>query len=229
MTGNVPQFGIAEYPSASGTDICKSCNQQAVGSYYRINGALACERCKGQLEAELPKDSHAAFVRGLIFGVSGAILGLILYSAFGIITGLEIGYISLAVGYIVGKAVRMGSRGIGGRRYQVVAVVLTYAAVSLSAIPIGVSQCAKEKQSDPQARCGSSTAVRPWLPWAGPSALSSLQLAWCSGCFSAKEYSSWWPRARSIAFSPGICHPSRAPRLLPISWESWHALPWFCG
>ena len=145
MTDNVPQFGIAEYPSASGTDICKSCNQPAVGHYYRVNGALACERCKEQLEAQLPKDSHGAFVRGLVFGAGGAILGLILYSAFGIITGLEIGYISLAVGYIVGKAMRMGSRGIGGRRYQVVAVILTYAAVSMSAIPIGISQSAKEK------------------------------------------------------------------------------------
>ena len=152
MTDNVPQFGIAEYPSAPGTDICKSCNQPAMGSYYRVNGALACQRCKEQLEAQLPKDSHAAFVRGLMFAVGGAILGLILYSAFGIITGLEIGYISLAVGYIVGKAMRMGSRGIGGRRYQVVAVILTYAAVSMSAIPIGISQYAKDKQAHPQAQ-----------------------------------------------------------------------------
>jgi len=122
-----------------------------VGSYYRVNGAVACERCKEQLDAQLPKDGHAAFVRGLMFGVGGAILGLILYSAFGIITGLEIGYISLAVGYIVGKAMNMGSRGIGGRRYQVVAVILTYAAVSMSAIPIGISQYAKEKKAQPQA------------------------------------------------------------------------------
>lgn len=103
-----------------------SCRQPAVGSYYRVNGALACARCKEQLEAQLPKDSHAAFVRGLVFGVGGAILGLILYSVFGIVTGIEIGYISLAVGYIVGKAMRMGSRGNGGRRYQLVAVILTY-------------------------------------------------------------------------------------------------------
>jgi len=120
------------------------------GSYYRINGALACERCREQLEAQIPKDSHSAFVRALLFGVGGAILGLILYSAFGIITGIEIGYISLAVGYIVGKAMRMGSRGIGGRRYQVVAVILTYAAVSMSAIPIGISQYDKEKKMQPQ-------------------------------------------------------------------------------
>src|SRR5439155_3608256 len=79
MSDNVPQFGIAEYPSAPGTDTCMSCRQPAVGSYYRVNGALACARCKEQLEAQLPKDSHAAFVRGLMFGVGGAILGLILY------------------------------------------------------------------------------------------------------------------------------------------------------
>lgn len=150
MTDNVPQFGVAEYPSALGKDICKSCNQPVAGRYYRINGALACERCKDKLESQLPKDSHSAFVRGLAFGVGGAILGLILYSAFGIITGLEIGYISLAVGYIVGKAMRMGSRGIGGRRYQIMAVILTYAAVSMSAIPIGISQYAKEKKERPQ-------------------------------------------------------------------------------
>jgi hypothetical protein len=67
-------------------------------------------------------------------------LGLILYAAFGIITGLEIGYISLAVGYLVGKGIKMGSNGLGGRRYQIAAALLTYAAVSIAAIPIGISQ-----------------------------------------------------------------------------------------
>ena len=62
-----------------------------------------------------------------------------------------IGYVSLAVGFIVGKAIRLGSGGIGGRRYQVAAVVLTYAAVSMSAIPIGISQYMKEKKTEPPA------------------------------------------------------------------------------
>lgn len=179
MTDNVPQFGVAEYPSASGKDICKSCNQPVAGRYYRINGALACERCKEQLESQLPKDSHSVFVRGLAFGVGGAILGLILYSAFGIITGLEIGYISLAVGYIVGKAMRMGSRGIGGRRYQIVAVILTYAAVSMSAIPIGISQYAKEKKEHPQTKVqkapqADQESVDP-SPESGPSPTPAAQ------------------------------------------------------
>lgn len=152
MTDSTPQFGTAEYQSKPGVDTCKSCNQTLTGRYYRINGALACERCTEQLKTQLPKDSHSAFVRGLVFGIGGAILGLILYSVFGIVTGIVIGYVSLAVGFIVGKAMKFGSQGIGGRRYQIAAALLTYAAVSMSAIPMSISQEMKEKKSGPPAQ-----------------------------------------------------------------------------
>ena len=144
-----PQFATAEYASPGGSETCKSCNRPISGSYYRVNGTLACSNCVTQLQSQLPNDSHSAFVRGMIFGVGGAILGLILYSTFGIITGLEIGYLSLAVGYIVGKAIRMGSGGVGGRRYQIAALVLTYFAVSVSAVPIGIYESIKDAKAKP--------------------------------------------------------------------------------
>jgi len=152
LTNPVPQFATAEYAGKSGDDRCRTCNQPLVENYYRVNGALACTSCAKRVEQSLPKDSHQVFVRGVTFGVGGAIVGLILYSAAGIITGLMIGYISLAVGYIIGKAIMMGSKGIGGQRYQIAAAVLTYAAVSLSAVPIGISQIVKMKQHHPPAR-----------------------------------------------------------------------------
>ena len=105
---------------------------------------MACESCVQQLERQLPKDSHAAYVRGMLFGLGAAILGMVLYAGFTIVTGFYIGYISLAVGWLVGKAVILGSKGIGGRRYQIAAVILTYAAVSIAAIPIAISYQAKE-------------------------------------------------------------------------------------
>jgi hypothetical protein len=145
LTNSTPQFGTAEYASESGSERCKTCNQPLGARYYRVNGALACESCVDRVKALTPKDTHAALVRGLLFGVGGALVGLILYSAFGIITGLVIGYVSLAVGYIVGKAILKGSGGIGGRRYQIAAAILTYAAVSMSAIPIGISQMVKHR------------------------------------------------------------------------------------
>jgi len=144
-TGPAPQFGTAEYASTS--DTCKSCKQPISGEYYRINGALACRRCAQEVQSQMPKDTHAAYVRGIIFGIGAAILGLIIYAGFGIITGLEIGYISLAVGFLVGKAMKMGSSGIGGRRYQIAAAALTYAAVSVAAIPIALYHADKPARS----------------------------------------------------------------------------------
>lgn len=117
-----------------------------------MNGATACPTCVERVKQEMPQDSPAAFSRALLFGISGAILGLILYAAFTIVTGWIIGYVSLAVGYIVGKAIRMGSGGIGGRRYQIAAAVLTYAAVSMAAVPIGVSQAVKARKAAPERR-----------------------------------------------------------------------------
>jgi hypothetical protein len=140
---STPQFSTAEYKSA-GQDVCVGCSSALSGNYYRVNGSLACEGCMQKVRARIPADSHSAFVRAILFGVGGALLGLILYSAFSILTGIIIGYVSLAVGWLVGSAIRKGSQGVGGRRYQLAAVALTYAAVSLSAIPIGISYYWKE-------------------------------------------------------------------------------------
>jgi len=152
MTDSIPQFGTAEYPSAPGADTCKSCNRTLTGQYYRINGALACEGCTNQLKSQIPNDSHSAYVRGLLFGIGGAIVGLIVYAGLAIATTIVIGYFSLAVGFIVGKAMRFGSGGIGGRRYQIAAALLTYAAVSMAAIPIGISIAIKDRKTQPPAR-----------------------------------------------------------------------------
>jgi hypothetical protein len=139
MSTPPPQFGTAEYVGVLGTELCQFCHQQIGTRYYRINNAMACPGCAERLQFELPKDSHSRYVRGLIFGIGAAVLGLILYATFEIVTGWIIGYVSLAVGYIVGKGINLGSRGAGGRKYQITAVVLTYAAVSLAAVPVIIS------------------------------------------------------------------------------------------
>jgi len=146
-----PQFSTAEYSGNSG-DRCTACKQPITARYYRVNTKMACESCVRQLAEQLPKDSHAAYVRGMIFGLGAAILGMILYAGFTIVTGFYIGYVSLAVGWLVGKAIMLGSKGIGGRRYQIAAVVLTYAAVSLAAIPIALSYRTKDASDSAHSR-----------------------------------------------------------------------------
>lgn len=142
-----PQFDTAEYANVPGTTRCAVCQQTLAGTYYRVNGHPACASCTDQLRGRVPTDSHAAFVRALAFGIPAAILGLIGYAAFEIMTHLTIGYLALGVGYLVAKAMLIGSGGIGGRRYQIAAVILTYAAVSMAAIPVALTEISKHRQA----------------------------------------------------------------------------------
>jgi hypothetical protein len=144
LSSTTPQFSTAEYPETK-SGHCAACKQPITGRYYSVNNKIACEGCMQQVAHRFPKDSHSAYVRGIFFGVGAAIIGMILYAAFTIITGLYIGYVSLAVGWLVGKAVMLGSKGIGGKRYQIAAVILTYAAVSIAAVPIAISYQMKAK------------------------------------------------------------------------------------
>jgi hypothetical protein len=162
----VPQFSTAEYAHVPGTERCRICNNLISGEYFRVNSQMACGKCAQEARAGQPTDSHAAFARGLLFGIGGAIAGLIVYSTFAIVTGWTIGYLALAVGWLVAKAMAKGSNGIGGRRYQITAVLLTYAAISLASIPILISYAVKDRparthqsaQADSSDSSDSSTA-----------------------------------------------------------------------
>jgi hypothetical protein len=145
-----PQFGTAEYVGSAGGDHCQFCHQPIAGKYYQANGAMTCPGCAEKMRGELARDTHAAYVRAILFGVGGAILGMVLYATFAIVTGIVIGYAALAVGWLVGKAMIKGSNGVGGRRYQIAAVLLTYAAVSTAAIPVWIHFSGEHKQSQRQ-------------------------------------------------------------------------------
>lgn len=148
-SNGVPQFATAEY-AQPGAALCKSCGKSITGAFYRANGVPICGCCAQRIRDRMPVDSHPAFVRGICCGVGGAILGLALYVGFALATGWIVGFVSLAVGYIVGKAIVFGSGGVGGRRYQVAAVLLTYAAVSMAAVPIAISQHMKQNSAQQQ-------------------------------------------------------------------------------
>lgn len=123
---------------------CRLCREPVGANYYRIRGAMVCVRCAARAKAKSPADTHAAFMRALLFGSGGALAGLALYATVEIATGLIIGYVALAVGYMVGWSMNKGSGGVGGRRYQIAAALLTYFAVSMAAIPVTIAQIRKE-------------------------------------------------------------------------------------
>jgi hypothetical protein len=118
---------------------------------------MACARCASEAREGQPRDSHVAFSRGLVFGLAAAIVGLIAYAAFTIITGWYIGYLALGVGYLIARAIKKGSNGLGGRRYQIAAVILTYAAISIAAVPIGITAAVKHAKAERQGQAQTKT------------------------------------------------------------------------
>lgn len=133
-------------------EACSVCGQAVGKWYFRVSNAMSCLNCAQAAKHAASGDRAGAFARALLFGASAAIVGLILYAAFGILTGLIAGYLSLGVGYLVGKAMMMGSRGVGGLRYQVAAVLFTYASVSMAAIPIQVGRGVRQYRAQTQMR-----------------------------------------------------------------------------
>jgi hypothetical protein len=137
--GPTPQFNTAEYVGTPTADVCQVCKQPISEQYYRVGGGIACDSCAEIARQRSPQDSHSAYGQALGFGIGAALAGMIGYAILTIILrGWTIGYISLGVGYIVGKAMMFGSNGLGGRRYQITAALLTYAAVSIAAVPAGI-------------------------------------------------------------------------------------------
>jgi hypothetical protein len=135
----VPQFATAEYGHIPGAAKCSVCGKGLSDEYYQVNGHAICAVCARQITEGQKVDSHAGFMRAISLGAGAAILGMAVYATVEIVTHWRIGYLALGVGWLVAKAMMKGSNGIGGRRYQVAAVLLTYAAISMAAVPVGIS------------------------------------------------------------------------------------------
>jgi len=99
-------------------------------------------------------------IKAGLFGLGAAIVGAILYYAVVAITDFEIGIVAIAIGYIVGYAVRRGASGHGGRRFQVLALALTYWSVGLAYMPLAFSQLDEDNQQAAQTTPAATVAER---------------------------------------------------------------------
>ena len=71
----------------------------------------------------------------MLWSTLATIGGVVVYYAFNLITGLEVALIGIPVGLAIGNASYHASGKRGGRRFQVLAVVLAYLAFSLTYAP----------------------------------------------------------------------------------------------
>ncbi len=184
LNNPTPQFGTAEYANQPAGNRCRLCQQPMAGTYYRVNASTVCPACVEKLRQGMGTDEHAAYVRALAYGIGAAVVGLIGYAVIAImLQGWVISYMSIGVGWLVGKAMMKGSNGVGGRRYQIAAAVLTYAAVSMAAVPIWIhfaserrqqQQAQEQKLEQPEAEAApEKPRISVWT-WLGRVALLGL-------------------------------------------------------
>jgi hypothetical protein len=150
-TGDELQFDTIEpaNPAAAPTTTaCLACKRPITSTYYAISDKIICPDCRAQLEAS-PKGRRIgrlskAGVLGLLAGLAGAILWYVIRR----VTNYEIGLVAVLVGFMVGKAVRKGSGGRGGRGYQIMAVVITYCCIAGTYMPDLLTAMLKDYDKD---------------------------------------------------------------------------------
>jgi hypothetical protein len=139
-----------------GVVTCLNCHAKIETEYYEVNGHAVCERCRTGIEAafETPRGA-APFIVAALFGVGAGIAGAAIYYAVLALAHLEVGIVAILIGYMVGYAVRRGAGNRGGRRFQILAIALTYLAVAFAYAPLVIGA------AEHQARTGVAAAARP--------------------------------------------------------------------
>jgi hypothetical protein len=131
------QFDRAEFTQPkSGAVTCSICKQPVHDAYFHINGRVACAACKERIQTSgAGRITMIGFGKSVLFGTGAAIAGAIVWYAVSELTHVQWGLIGIVIGYLVGIAVRKGSRGWGGWQYQTLAMVLTYLSIVSTYIP----------------------------------------------------------------------------------------------
>ena len=147
---------------------CAVCGKDVGSQYYHANGKPICDNCRHVvLAATVTPRSPARFAVAALFGLGAAIAGAAIYYAVIAIANLEIGIVAILIGYMVGWGVRKGAGGRGGRRFQVLAVVLTYWAVGLAYAPLAYKGMKEDKASSRASRASAADSARASGPTIG--------------------------------------------------------------
>lgn len=129
------QFERAEFAQGAALS-CSFCKAPIAGTYFQINGQIACPNCRQQVETAFSGGSKGSrTIKALAAGIAAAIAGFLVYWGIRAATGYEFALVAILIGYMVGMAVRWGAERRGGVFYQLMAVVLTYFSIASNYTP----------------------------------------------------------------------------------------------
>ena len=153
------QFQKAEF--ADPRPKCVMCRAAIDQDYYHLAGQVICPACAEQARSTQHRPKGQWVMRGTLYGAGAALACSICYAIITMVTGFELALISILVGYLIGRAVRTGSYGLGGRRLQIVAVILTYLSITTSYAPLIVKSVWDSNKKEDSATAGKAGAANP--------------------------------------------------------------------
>lgn len=145
MDFNQAQYEGSTTPAAAQ---CGACQQVLTTQYWTAGPVTVCANCAAQLQAGPPPGG--GFLRAfkaVLFGCGAGLLGAVGYGLIIHYAKVELAIVTILIGWMVGRAVRLGSENRGGRWYQVLAAVLTYGWCMMAYVPDiveGAANSAKE-------------------------------------------------------------------------------------
>lgn len=155
--------------AAPGAAACSRCGATLRGSYHMIGDSMACAKCRYAAQSQQQGgDDGSAVVRAIGYGLAVAAAGALIDYAYALATGDDVPIVVILVAYAAGLAVRKASGGRGGRKFQVIAMVMAYIAMGAAFVPLAASSGRSVAQSirseliaSSQARIDSITAANP--------------------------------------------------------------------
>lgn len=159
------QFDHVEPAEAPAPLTCAMCGNEIAGTYFEVNGQVTCPACRRAVEAQLSAGTSAGrFLRATALGLLAAGAGFGIYFTILKLTGYELSLVSIIVGVMVGAAVKRGSQGRGGWRYQVLAVFLTYSAIVSTYVPFVVEGFRERARAEAEADSTASAEAAAAAP-----------------------------------------------------------------
>jgi hypothetical protein len=158
-TGGALSFDRAAYASPDGGPPCANCKRPLGDEYWKWQSNAICTECKGRVESTLAKSkSGKAFGKAVLLG-GGTALGCgIAYAVFVAATQMQIAFATIGIAFLVARVIRKASAGVGGRRFQVLAVALTYVASAMGYLPPIVKGIQRSAEQHQQAEAKSAPA-----------------------------------------------------------------------
>src|SRR5437762_3481743 len=146
--GGQMQFDKVDLIAPAEARSCPICKLPITDEYFQIGQAILCSRCATTFSGS--QEGRGMFLRALLFGAGAALLGTLVWFAIIKATDHEFGLLAIGVGVFVGMAVKRGGRGLGGWRYQALAMVLTYVSITGAYVPLvlkGIAESSAESST----------------------------------------------------------------------------------